>query len=793
MNKNITSIQLLSLLVTLFFAVNVGFGQIIAWEMGPSVTPNLGNEITVDATTLDGNLSISTLSRGSGIDPSGLLRAFSSANFTANGTQADAITNNEYLQFEVSASIGYQVSLSTLDATFRRSSTGPNAFIWRYSIDGINFNDIGTVISFTSTNTNGNAQAQIDLSVIPALQNVLSGTIITFRLYGWGATATTGTFAIGRQTGNDLSIDGTVTIAPPCPTTTTWTAGAWDNGTPTISTNVIIADNYDTATSSIGSFSACSLTVNAGFNLNVANGDYVEVENDVVVDGQLFVQTQANFVQNSDTASFTDNTTNGVVLLKDKTSQRWYSYTYWSSPVVNETVENALGITPVDRRFYFNAANYIDVLAEIGNTNTFVAGSDGFDDDGNDWQPASGLMVPGVGYAATAGEFAPFFPITENFDFYGEFNNGEVLVPLINNSGGAYSDWNFIGNPYPGAISADTFFTVNAGLVDVIYLWDQATPPSSSNGGSQASNFSADDYAMINGTGTTAGAGGTPPNRYIPSAQGFFVEALAAGNVTFNNSMRSITADNSQFFKVANTKENASSSNNGIWVNLTSDNGVFNQVMIGYVNGATNNNDGSFYDAPKNTATGAAAILYSTIEGSNKVFAIQGKAPSSLNENEVITLGFNTNITVATQYTLSIAKLEGDFLNSNTVYLKDNLLNTLHDLSTSDYTFTSEVGEFTNRFEIVFNAEALSTQTFNFDVDTIQISQVDDTHVSFKASNNLNIKTVSIYDLLGRQLYQLEGNQNKETYNLSNLKNAVFIAKVELSNGAFITKKAIKK
>ena len=108
-------------------------------------------------------------------------------------------------------------------------------------------------------------------------------------------------------------------------------------------------------------------------------------------------------------------------------------------------------------------------------------------------------MTPGVGYAATASEFGLPFPREEQFDFYGEFNNGEVSVSLVNNSGGAYDDWNFIGNPYPGAISADTFFTVNAGLVDVIYLWDQATDPSNTASGNSGYNFSADDYAMING------------------------------------------------------------------------------------------------------------------------------------------------------------------------------------------------------------------------------------------------------------------------------------------------------
>jgi hypothetical protein len=46
----------------------------------------------------------------------------------------------------------------------------------------------------------------------------------------------------------------------------------------------------------------------------------------------------------------------------------------------------------------------------------------------------------------------------------------------------------------------------------------------------------------------------------------------------------------------------------------------------------------------------------------------------------------------ATLYKLSIAQLKGDFLTSNPIYLKDNFLNKIHNLETSDYSFTSEVG-----------------------------------------------------------------------------------------------------
>lgn len=79
------------------------------------------------------------------------------------------------------------------------------------------------------------------------------------------------------------------------------------------------------------------------------------------------------------------------------------------------------------------------------------------------------------------------------------------------------------------------------------------------------------------------------------------------------------------------------------------------------------------------------------------------------------------------------------------------------------------------------------------DANALKISELQDDQVQFSTSNNLSIKSVRIYDLLGRQLYNLRGNRSIEVYNLSNLSSAVFIAKIELSNGAIITKKAIKK
>ena len=186
------------------------WGQILTWNF----TGATGSETTVTSTTKDVNLNASTLSRGSGVVATALANAFSSSTWNVT-TEALAISGNRYLQFTVSAASGYQVSLSTLDAWFRRSSTGPNAFQWQYSLDGFATAgvDIGANISYTATTSNGDAQAQLNLAGISALQNVAAGTTITIRLFGWGASAAGGTFALGRPASpaNSLSIGGTVT------------------------------------------------------------------------------------------------------------------------------------------------------------------------------------------------------------------------------------------------------------------------------------------------------------------------------------------------------------------------------------------------------------------------------------------------------------------------------------------------------------------------------------------------------------------------------------------------------
>jgi CSLREA domain-containing protein len=265
---------------------------ILAWE--PNT--NAGSEVTINSSTTDANLNTSTLSRGAGLASSALADSYSSTSFTLNGTFANAVANDDYLQFSISPKPGFRTSLSALDANFRRSGTGPNTFQWQYSLDGFASAgvDIGSAISYTGTATNGDAQTQINLTGISALQNVANPSVITIRLYGYGATNTGGTFAIGKLTGNDLAITGSTaaTLAPKYRTRqsgnwndfTTWqvdTGGGFADAvmgqTPTSADDTIAIRDTHTVTVT-ASVAADQLTVESGGILNVNNSVTLTVD-----------------------------------------------------------------------------------------------------------------------------------------------------------------------------------------------------------------------------------------------------------------------------------------------------------------------------------------------------------------------------------------------------------------------------------------------------------------------------------------------------------------------------------
>src|SRR5690606_10149065 len=83
------------------------------------------------------------------------------------------------------------------------------------------------------------------------------------------------------------------------------------------------------------------------------------------------------------------------------------------------------------------------------------------------------------------------------------------------------------------------------------------------------------------GSGTTAQGGGLMPDDIIQSGQGFIVGFVPGdqGDINFNNAMR--VAENGQFFKPMSSEKHR------IWLNLSNEEVVFNQILVGYIENAT--------------------------------------------------------------------------------------------------------------------------------------------------------------------------------------------------------------
>lgn len=595
---------------------------------------------------------------------------------------------------------------------------------------------------------------------------------------------------------------------------TVWDGTNWSSA-PAIDKVAVIDADYDTSNGGAEtSFEACECIVNAGNTLIIENNTYVLVENDLTVNGNVVVKTDGAFVQVNDNALVLGDvlTTRSKISVEKETAflASSFEYTYWSAPVSGELISDGLEEANDNRIFSFSGENFRDSTQETNNDDATAPGQDDIDDNADDWQYANGatVMQAGIGYASTHDPITFINPAQYSYTFEGPFNNGVYNIPIYRNDVElSDNNWNFIGNPYPSAIDADLFLATNASIDQTvgatngaIFFWSHNTAADGNTNGNENLNYSQSDYAIINGSGQTAGGDGIIPNRFIPSGQGFFVSmddgapasvhsgSIMTTDVIFNNSMR-VTGNNNQFFRnyVVDQPDK-------LWLDLTSDNGVFNQILVAYVDGATDNDDGAYYDAYKNLSSELYSGIYSLLNNtSDKKLAIQGKDPNSLTNDEVIPIGFSTVITEPTIYTISIHQFEGTFMLENDIYVIDYMLNSIHNLKVSAYSFTSEKGEFNNRFEIVFRADALSIDDNQLDDSDLSIVEQSNGDVRFSIGKNLTITHVEILDILGRQIYNLKGNNAVEVYDLSKLSNAAYIAKVTLSNGQTISKKAIKR
>jgi len=513
-----------------------------------------------------------------------------------------------------------------------------------------------------------------------------------------------------------------------CGNTTTWN-GSWTNGAPTSTTSAIIAANYNDP----ANISACTLTVNNNAVVTIPSGSSVTLNGALTVSsGSFTLENNANLIQTTDVAN-----SGNITVKRNSALQVRLDHTLWSSPVTGAQTLAGFSPNTLANRFY----NFDTV------TNKYTA------------TPSTGTFTAGKGVAVRAPNDYTTTPTTFNGVFTGLPNNGPVAVALVTTTPGN----NLVGNPYPSTIDAAAVVNVanNPNIGGTLYFYAH-TLSMDTNG-----IFSAGtNYAVWNsgsgGTAATLGTSGVPanvPNGIIQAGQGFFVQATGTGNVNFTKAMRVNNTAN-QFFKTSSTKTEAIERHR-IWLNLTNGAGTeFNQILVAYAAGATQDADRD-YDGLAFGNTGSA--LSSKIAGAG--YTIQGRA-LPFSADDVVALGFKA--AADGNYTISLSAMDGLFLDSQEVFIRDNTTGKTQSLKGTPYTFTSTAGVYDTRFELLYS-KTLGVSKPAFDTTGVVVYKKESAfHVN---TNGIMMKEISVFDMKGR-LIGKQSNINSTTSALSGLSGA---------------------
>jgi hypothetical protein len=597
-------------------------------------------------------------------------------------------------------------------------------------------------------------------SFVPGYENlaVESGTsqevegLATNTTYSYRVRATSS----NSTSGNSNVIEVTTAAAI---TNTTWDGAEWSNGAPTSDTDAIIAGDFNTADN--GAITAKSLTVDSG-TITVATGTTVNitgaVTNNAAADN-FIVQSDANLYQPNADAGNIGNITinrNSALLYRQ-------DYTLWSSPVAGQNLRSFSPNT-IYTRFSgyttpdpdnFPDGGYVQLLFDnddILNT-LFDPGQGYLIRMPNDWTEYVDDDTPGTPYQGT---------------FVGLPNNQDTDVTLSTAGNG----YNLVGNPYPSPINIADFFTANPDITKTLWFWRKrnGTAGSGYATSNEAGVVSSDDQpelndVVINGT--------------IRTGQGFFVQSVSGDpQLHFNNGMRVTDNTPGFFFRNGSTE---TVERNRIWLNLSNDTDVVGQMLLAYMTGATtgidNGIDGKYFnDSP--------VALTSVID--NGEYVIQGRS-LPFAATDIVPLSFKTD--VAGSYSIALHNTDGLFAGSQDILLKDNLINTVHDLKDSAYTFTSETGTFANRFEVVYQTP------LGINDPTLTPNSI----VIYKQNGILNIDAgqysmdkVQLFDISGRLIYTLDqiGSTTAKIAGLS-VANQVLVVKITTAENGIVSKKVI--
>lgn len=173
--------------------------------LGWDFSGNAGNEVTASATTtatgVETTLPSGIISRGADLSAAGNADRFNAQSWSIDASVG--LSGADYMVFSIVPDAGFALTLTSIDFNWARSGTGPDELVFTSSLDSHNA-IIGTAFTGLGTTNSG-----LSLALPAATFSNLTSTV-TFRVYGYSATATGGSGGF-EGSGDDLAIVGTAT------------------------------------------------------------------------------------------------------------------------------------------------------------------------------------------------------------------------------------------------------------------------------------------------------------------------------------------------------------------------------------------------------------------------------------------------------------------------------------------------------------------------------------------------------------------------------------------------------
>lgn len=487
-----------------------------------------------------------------------------------------------------------------------------------------------------------------------------------------------------------------------------------------------------------------TLTVTSSIsNNNPGNGS-----NFIVADGANLIQTENGAI----------NTGNIEVQKAFTFSSGRQQYNYVSSPTVGTNLKSIYTGTEDPG---VSALYYIESNDRFGNSSgAYIAGR------------ALALQEKtGSGTEGTSANPAKFRGVPFN---------GTLDYPLAFTN--AAHGYNLVGNPYPSALSIEELYEANLSAVNpTFYFWDNRANAIFSQQGSLYGGDSYAKYNAVSGTGTGSGTGaGTPPNTtrvpngFVSPAQGFLVQAKAAGQVLkFSNTKMRVSNASTNFFG----RSGAGTTKDRYWLTLKAPSSIETMMAVVYFD------RGQKAAGPEDSEnSGSSDEIYSMV-------GVQGLSINGLpvfDNEDVVAVGYRAF--AAGTHTISLFNREGAFNNGQSIYLKDKQLNTITDLTQGDYTFETQKGTFTNRFEIVYKPQTILATDQTKSSSVMVYRDATDFVVQ---SSDKKIDWVEVYDMSGRLYNTIKGGDKTVRFSAQEMTQGMYILKI-VREGEVSSKRILK-